>query len=249
MNDEADALLHVEPDLADGRRVFRPGRCRFRRCSHQCYGCDQAGGRDETHRVKDVATSGSQVGDHECSDGGADDAHSEHDLLHQRVGRTQAMQGDGGADRNSLRRAEEAGDNADGGEDRVEVPDLMGHEEQEAKASADAVARDHGWFQGPAVDKNSGQNAEDRDGQHVGDLDAGDLLGGRVEVEGKDADHGEERKEVTEDRDDLRVPQAAQHRDAHHVAHRERRGKIRIDGWPGNRLGRGRVGGGCAHAR
>ena len=58
-------------------------------------------------------------------DGGADDAHAEHDLLHEGVCRAQAVEWDGGADGDSLRGAEEAGDDADGGEDGVEVPELV----------------------------------------------------------------------------------------------------------------------------
>ena len=77
-----------------------------------------------------------------------------------------------------------------------------------------AVARDHGGLEGPAVDEDSGDDAEDGDGEHVGDLDAGDLLGGGVELEGEDADDGEEREEVSEDGDDLGVPEAAHHGDA-----------------------------------
>ena len=108
----------------------------------------------------------------------------------------------------------------------VEVPDLRaGEEEQKTEGGADAVARDHGRLEGPAVDEDSGQNAEDGDGKHVGDLDAGDLLGGRVELEGEDGDDGEEREEVSEDGDGLGVPEAAHHGDAHDLAHGERRGQ------------------------
>ena len=62
----------------------------------------------------------------------------------------------------------------------------------QAEDGADGVARDHGGLEGPAVDEDSGHDAEDGDGEHVRDLDAGDLLGGGVELEGEDADDGEE---------------------------------------------------------
>src|SRR5580704_216058 len=104
------------------------------------------------------------------------------------------------------------------------MPDLMGGKEQETENSTDAVAQDHGRLQGPAVDEDAGQNAKDGDGKHVSDLDAGDLLGRRVELEGEDADHGKEREEVAEDGDRLGIPEAAHYGNAHHVAHRERRG-------------------------
>ena len=130
------------------------------------------------------------------------------------------MEGNGGADGDSLGRAEEAGDDADGGEDRVEVPRLTGEDEQKTEAGADGVAGDHGWLERPAVDEDSGHDAEHGDGEHVGDLDAGDLLGVGVEFEGEDADDGEEREEVAEDGDDLGVPEAAHHGDAEDRAHR-----------------------------
>ena len=46
-----------------------------------------------------------------------------------------------------------------------------------------------------------------------------------MELEGEDADDGEEREEVSEDGDDLRVPEAAQHGDAEDFAHAERFGR------------------------
>ena len=95
----------------------------------------------------------------------------------------------------------------------------MGEDEQQDEAGADGVAGDHGGFERPAVDEDSGDDAEDGDGEHVGDLDAGDLLGGGVEFEGEDADDGEEREEVAEDGDDLGVPEAAQHGDAEDRRH------------------------------
>ena len=129
MDDEADALLHVEPDLAEGGGVFGLVAAGFGRSFlrlQKDHRGDDAGGADEADRVEDVATGGAEIGDHERCDGRADDAHSEHDLLDKRIGGAQAVKWDGGADGNSLSRAEEAGDDADGGEDRVEVPDLCG---------------------------------------------------------------------------------------------------------------------------
>ena len=79
------------------------------------------------------------------------------------------------------------------------MPWLSGEDEQQDEAGADGVARDHGGLERPTVDEDSGEDAQDSDGEHVRDLDAGDLLGGRVELEGEDGDDGEEREEVTED--------------------------------------------------
>src|SRR5579862_149654 len=220
----------------------------FWRGSDKGNGAYEAGGGDEADGVEDVAAFGSEVGDHEGSDGGADDAHAEHDLLDEGVGGAEAVERDGGTDGDSLGRGEEAGDDADEGENGVEVPDLVGDEKEEAEGRTDAVACDHGGLEWPAVDEDSGEDAEDRDGKHVGDLNAGDLLGGCVELEGEDSDNGEESEEVSEDGDGLGVPETAHHGDAHHVAHGERRGEFRVDGWLGYRLGCGRVGGGCAHA-
>ena len=99
------------------------------------------------------------------------------------------------------------------------MPDLGGEDEQEAERRADGVARNHGGLEGPAVDEDSGHDAEDGDGEHVGDLDACHLLRGGVELEGEDVDDGEESEEVAEDGDDLGVPEAAQHGDAQDFAH------------------------------
>ena len=52
----------------------------------------------------------------------------------------------------------------------------------------DAVARNHGGFEGPSIDEDSGAMRQDRDREHVGDLDAGDLLGAVMKLEGKDGD-------------------------------------------------------------
>ena len=188
-------------------------------------------GGDEERRayeaggVEDVAALLAEVGDHVGGDRWADDAHSEHDLLHEGVGRAESVKGDGGADGDPLRGGEEAGDDGDGGEDGVEVPDAGGEDERQAEDGADGVAGDHGGLEGPAVDEDSGHDAEDGDGEHVRDLDAGDLLGGGVELEGEDADDGEECEEVSEDGDDLRVPEAAQHGDLEDRRHAERLGR------------------------
>ncbi len=142
VNDEVDALLHVEPHFADGRCVGGLGCWRgWLGCGcHEGDGGDQESGADEAGGVKGIAADGSEVGDHEASEGGADDAHAEHDLLHECICGAEAVQWNGGADGDSLGRAEEAGDDADGGEDRVEVPDLRGEDEQEAEAGTDGVA-------------------------------------------------------------------------------------------------------------
>jgi hypothetical protein len=50
-------------------------------------------------------------------------------------------------------------------------------EQQQAEEAADDVARNQGALEGPAVDEDSGEDAEDGDGDEIGDLHAGDLLG------------------------------------------------------------------------
>src|ERR1700733_2075723 len=116
----------------------------FGRRSDKGDGADEAGRGDEADGVEDVAAFGSEVGDHEGGDGGADDAHSEHDLLDESVGRAKAVQRNGGSNGNALSGGEEARDYADGGEDGVVLPDLGGDEKQETKGGTNAVARDHG---------------------------------------------------------------------------------------------------------
>ncbi len=89
------------------------------------------------------------------------------------------------------------------------------------RAARSEVAGDHGGLERPAVDEDAGEDAEQGDGEQVGDLQAGDLLRGAVELEGEDADDGEEGEEVAEDGDDLGVPEAAHRGDAQDGAHRE----------------------------
>ncbi len=132
------------------------------------------------------------------------------------------MEGDGGADGDSLGGAEEAGDDADGGEHGVELPELRADHEEKHEAAADSVAADHGGLERPAVNKDAGDDAEDGDREQIGDLEVDDLLSGGVEAEGEDADDGEESEEVAEDGDDLGVPEPAHDGDAEDGAHRER---------------------------
>ena len=83
-----------------------------------------------------VADPGAEGADEKDGDGGADDAHDEHDLLHERVGGAQAVEGDGGADGDSLRGREEAGDDADGGEDGVEAVDAVDEQKRRGRGAA-----------------------------------------------------------------------------------------------------------------
>ena len=129
------------------------------------------------------------------------------------------MEGDCFANDYALGWTEEAGDDADGGEDGIEVPNLGGENEQEAECSADEIARDQGRFQGPSVDEDTGEDPEHRDWNLVGDLDARDLLGGGVELVGEQADDGEESEEVAKVRNDLGIPEAAHDGNAEDLAH------------------------------
>jgi len=197
----------------------------------------KAGGGEEAGCVEPIADLGPEGCDQHSGGGGADDAHHEHDLLHERVGGAQAVEGYGFANDDALRRPEEAGNDADGSQDQIEVPDLRGDEQEQAQKAADHVARDQRALEGPAVDEDSGEDAEDGDGYQVRDLDAGDLLGGGVKLEGEDSDDGEEGEEVAEVGDDLGVPEAAHGGDAQDFAHRQGRG-----GWRCGRTRR-RIGG------
>ncbi len=85
------------------------------------------------------------------------------------------MQRHGGADGHALRGAEEARDDADGGEDRVEVQRGAGEEQQQAEPGAGQVGGDERGLERPAIDEDSGEHAQDGDRQQVGDLQAGDL--------------------------------------------------------------------------
>ena len=61
-------------------------------------GGDEEGGAYEAGGVENVTALVAEVGDHERGDRWADDAHSEHDLLHEGVGGAEAVKGNGGAD-------------------------------------------------------------------------------------------------------------------------------------------------------
>jgi hypothetical protein len=127
--------------------------------------------------------------------------------------------GNRGADRYTLRGAEEAGDDADGGEHSVEAVDVVDEQKEETEAGAEEVAGDERGFDGPAVDEDAADDADERDGEQVGDLDAGDLLRRGVQLEGHVGDDREEGEEVAEGGDDLRVPEAAHGDDAEDGAH------------------------------
>ena len=188
---------------------------------------DERGRGKEACCVEPVAGVPAEEADQHACGGGADDAHHEHDLLHEGVGGAQTVEWDGVPDDDTLGRPEEAGDDADGGQDGVELPDLGGDEQEQAEEAADDVAGDEGGLERPAVDEDSGEDAEDGDGDEIGDGDAGDLLGGAVEAVGEESDDGEKGEEVAEVGDDLGVPEAAHDGDAQDFAHGEGVGDVR----------------------
>ena len=71
----------------------------------------------------------------------------------------------------------------------------------------------------PAVNEQPADDAKQSDRQHVGDVDAGDLLRRGVQPEGHDGNDREERQEVAKDGDYLRIPEAAHGDDAEDLAH------------------------------
>ena len=88
--------------------------------------------------------------------------------------------------RHPLCRRKEAGDDADGRQDGVELPGPFGEDEYQDQSGAEGVAREHGRLERPTIDKYTCQDAEHGDRKHVGDLDACDLLSGCVESEGQE---------------------------------------------------------------
>jgi len=228
MEDEGHALLHVVPDFGDGSFVFRGGVVVDRGRALDDRRGDEGGRGEEADGIQPVADLRPKGGDEHSGGSRANDAHHEHDLLHERVGGAQAVEWDCFADDDALRGAEEAGDDADGGEDGVKLPDLRGDEQEQAEEAADDVAGDERALERPAVDEDSGEDAEDGDGDEVGDLNAGDLLRGGVEPEGEDSDDGEECEEVAEAGDDLGVPEASHGGDAQDFAHGHGVGRRRL---------------------
>jgi hypothetical protein len=132
------------------------------------------------------------------------------------------MQGYSFANHYSLSGAEETGYDADCGEDEIEMPCLRGDEQEQAEQAADEVARYQCRLERPTVNEDSGENAEDSDGDLVGNLYACDLLGCAMKLISEQANYGEESYEVAKIGDDLGVPQAAHDGDTQDVAHGER---------------------------
>lgn len=230
MEDEAGALFHVFEDAGEARFFCDDwGALAFDGSAYsvpfgddQREGGDEGGGGEKADGVGDVADLFAEMRDDEGGGGAADDAHDEHDLLDERVGGAQTVERNGAADGYPLRRAEEARNDADGGEDGIEAVDVVDEDQHQDQAGTDKVAGDKGSLDGPAVDENAAENAKDSDGEEVGDLDSSDLLGCGVQLEGHDRDHGEQGKEVAEDGDDLGVPEAAHGGDTKDRAHGER---------------------------
>ena len=170
-------------------------------------------------RVDAVAEPRSEVVDEHGRERAADDAHAHHHLLHERLRGALAVQRNGCANGDSLRGAEEAGDDADRREHDVEAPHAMNEEEAKAERGAKEVRGDERELDGPAINEHTAEDAEHRDGRHVSNLHAGDLLRGGVQVERHDDDDREQREEVAEDGNNLRVPEAPEDGDAHDLTH------------------------------
>ena len=165
------------------------------------------------------------LGHQRAGGGGADDPRTHHRHLHQRVRRHQPVGRNMAADRDRLRRPEEAGDAAQQAQHRVDLPHRRRHEQQQHETRAHEVARDERGLERPAIDEDAGQRAEQGQRQHVGDLDAGDLLGRAQHAIRDDTDDGKERKKVAEQADDLREPHPAHDGEVEHFAERHRRGR------------------------
>ena len=219
-NDKDRSRAEVSPDLGyAGLSLCHGGRDnRGSGQLHERDGKDEAGGSDEAGGVYEEAACRGEF-DEQRGERRADDAHDEHDLLHEGLRGADAVERDGGTHGDLLRGAEDAGDDADGRERKIESPDAVAEDQKEAKRGADEIAGDEGGLERPAIDEDTRNGTEDRDGEHVGDLHAGDLLRGGPQREGHEVHHREERNEVTEGGDDLRIPEAAQGRDGEHRLH------------------------------
>ena len=132
---------------------------------------------------------------------------------------------DGGADGDSLGRAEEAGEDTDKGEDAVELKRRTSQEQEQTQSCAGEIRDDQCGFERPAIDEDASKEAEKRDGQQIGDLQRGHFVGGVEELVGEEVDDGEEREEVAEGGDELPDPEPAHDRNAEDLAHGERGGR------------------------
>ena len=139
MENEVHSLLHVVEHFGDCPLVFRGGVLVYLGAALDDGGGDEARRGEEADGVQPVADVGAEVGDKQTGGGRADDSHAEHDSLHEGIGRAEAVERYGFSYHHALGWPEKAGDNADGGKDRVEVPDLRGHEQKQAEQSADDV--------------------------------------------------------------------------------------------------------------
>ena len=133
MEDEAGTLFHVFEDAGETRFFGDDwGALAFDGLDYsvsfgddQREGCDEGGGSEKADGVGDVADLFAEMRNDESGGGAADDAHDEHDLLDERVGGAQTVERNGAADGYSLCRAEEARNDADGGEDNIEAVDVV----------------------------------------------------------------------------------------------------------------------------
>ena len=225
VHDEPHALRHVVQHgvhAAVRRRAlgplngFPPG---------DRHGPDEGGGREEADGIERVAQVRAKRRDERPGGRRTDDADPHHGDLHQRVRREQTLRRHVTPDRDRLRRSEKARHDAERDQDRVDLPQRRREQQQHHEPRADQIARHERGFELPSIDEHAGQRSEDREREHVRDLDAGHLRRRPVQVERHDADHREEREEVAEKADDLRVPHAAHDVELQDVAerHRDRR--------------------------
>ena len=93
----------------------------------------------------------------------------------------------------------------------IDLPDRGRRNQQQRERGANQIARDQRRLDRPAIDEHAGDRADEDDRQHVGDLQPGQLRRRAVHAERHHGDHREQREEVAEQADDLRVPDAAHH--------------------------------------
>lgn len=97
----------------------------------------------------------------------------------------------------------------------------MYEDQRQRQNAAREVARDHGDFDVPSIDEDTGKRTKEGQWDQIGDGDAGYLLRRAVELERNVADDGEESEEIPENTDELTDPEPAQRWDTEDFLERE----------------------------
>ena len=224
MHDEACTLLHIRQHAVDAALLHGGNLCCLLHRG-QCQRCHQHPRDHERERVRIEADADRRVHQQRRCNGSADNPHHEHHLLQQRLRRPQAVRRHKRADGHALRRPEDAGQHADRGQHHVVSPQAVHHDQQQHQHRADKIAGNQRPLQRPAIHKDAAHDAEQRNGQHVRDLHAGDLLRRGAQAKRQHGNHGEQCHKIAKGADDLRVPEMPHGADLQHGAHAHRVGR------------------------